>query len=157
MRQFFCLIWVVFCIVPELRLYHREAYETALIIMALHGYAQISTSDQNLTLQIQILRATCCEIIYSEKASGSSQTGRSELQLLLEFLRPGGALMRTRVDRLARSIQDLQDIVYVLNQQVQRSGQQNSQWTRVRQQVKLFSICWAFSLNLKPTSAGSTR
>ncbi|WP_142838292.1 recombinase family protein, partial [Klebsiella pneumoniae] len=34
----------------------------------------------------------------------------------LEFLRPGDTLMVTRVDRLARSIRDLQDIVYSLNQ-----------------------------------------
>ncbi|WP_434470269.1 recombinase family protein [Klebsiella pneumoniae] len=80
--------------------------------MALYGYARVSTSDQDLTLQTQILRAAGCEIIRAEKASG-----RSELQLLLEFLRPGDTLMVTRVDRLARSIKDLQDIVYALNQQ----------------------------------------
>ncbi|EDS6649535.1 recombinase family protein [Salmonella enterica subsp. arizonae] len=85
--------------------------------MALYGYARVSTSDQDLTLQTQILRAAGCEIIRAEKASGSSRTGRSELQLLLEFLRPGDTLMVTRVDRLARSIKDLQDIVYVLSQQ----------------------------------------
>uniref|UniRef100_UPI0004A30988 recombinase family protein n=1 Tax=Enterobacter asburiae TaxID=61645 RepID=UPI0004A30988 len=71
----------------------------------------------DLTLQTQTLRAAGCEIIRAEKASGSSRTGRSELQLLLEFLRPGDTLMVTRVDRLARSIKDLQDIVYALNQQ----------------------------------------
>ncbi len=64
-----------------------------------------------------ILRAAGCEIIRAEKASGNSRTGRSELQLLLKFLRPGDTLMVTRVDRLARSIKDLQDIVYALNQQ----------------------------------------
>lgn len=85
--------------------------------MALYGYARVSTSDQDLTLQTQILRAAGCEIIRAEKASGSGRTGRSELQLLLEFLRPGDTLMVTRVDRLARSIKDLQDIVYALNQQ----------------------------------------
>ncbi|MBS9431158.1 recombinase family protein [Photorhabdus hainanensis] len=85
--------------------------------MALYGYARVSTSDQDLTLQTQTLRAAGCEIIRSEKASGSSRTGRSKLQLLLEFLRPGDTLMVTRVDRLARSIKDLQDIVYALNQQ----------------------------------------
>jgi len=36
------------------------------------------------------------------------------LELLLEFLRPGDTLVVTRVDRLARSIKDLQDIVYTL-------------------------------------------
>ncbi|EMD4511703.1 recombinase family protein [Salmonella enterica] len=85
--------------------------------MALYGYARVSTSDQDLTLQTQTLRAAGCEIIRAEKASGSSRTGRSELQLLLEFLRPGDTLMVTRVDRLARSIKDLQDIVYTLTQQ----------------------------------------
>ncbi|MBK0019461.1 recombinase family protein [Kosakonia sp. S42] len=84
--------------------------------MALYGYDRVSTSDQDLTLQTQILRAAGCEIIRAEKTSGSSRTGRSELQLLLEFLRPGDTLMVTRVDRLARSIKDLQDIVYALNQ-----------------------------------------
>ncbi|MGL0421295.1 hypothetical protein O6V28_01220, partial [Salmonella enterica subsp. enterica] len=42
-----------------------------------------------------ILRAAGCEIIRAEKASGSGRTGRSELQLLLEFLRPGDTLMVT--------------------------------------------------------------
>ncbi len=85
--------------------------------MALYGYARVSTSDQDLTLQTQTFRAAGCEIIRSEKASGSNRTGRSELQLLLAFLHPGDTLMVTRVDRLARSIKDLQGIVYALNQQ----------------------------------------
>lgn len=105
------------CLIPVLRFHHLELNETVFIIMALYGYARVSTSDQDLTLQTQNLRAAGCEIIRAEKASGSSRTGRSELQLLLEFLRPGDTLMVTRVDRLARSIKDLQDIVYALNQQ----------------------------------------
>lgn len=106
-----------FRLILVLRFHHLELNETVFIIMALYGYARVSTSDQDLTLQTQILRAAGCEIIRAEKASGSSRTGRSELQLLLEFLRPGDTLMVTRVDRLARSIKDLQDIVYALNQQ----------------------------------------
>ncbi|SFT67877.1 Site-specific DNA recombinase [Kosakonia arachidis] len=85
--------------------------------MALYGYARVSTNDQDLALQIQTLRAAGCEIIRAEKASGSSRDGRNELQLLLDFLRPGDTLIVTRIDRLARSIKDLQDIVYALNQQ----------------------------------------
>lgn len=100
-----------------LRFHYQELNETVFIIMALYGYTRVSTSDQGLTLQTQILRAAVCEIIRAEKASGSSRTGRSELQLLLKFLRPGDTLMVTRVDRLACSIKDLQDIVYTLNQQ----------------------------------------
>jgi hypothetical protein len=85
--------------------------------MAFYGYARVSTNDQDLDLQIQTLRAAGCEIIRSEKASGTSRDGRTELQLLLDFLRKGDTLIVTRVDRLARSIKDLQDIVYALNQQ----------------------------------------
>jgi DNA invertase Pin-like site-specific DNA recombinase len=40
--------------------------------------------------------------------------GRDELNTLLEFLRKGEELVVTRVDRLARSIRDLQNIVYDL-------------------------------------------
>ena len=43
--------------------------------------------------------------------SGTTREGRKELDTLLAFLQPGDVLMVTRVDRLARSIGDLQDIV----------------------------------------------
>ncbi|CDG99549.1 site-specific DNA recombinase; e14 prophage (fragment) [Xenorhabdus bovienii str. feltiae Moldova] len=63
-----------------------------------------------------MLRVAGCEIIRAEKASGTKRDGRSELQLLLDFLHLGDTLIVTRIDRLARSIKDLQDIVYSLNQ-----------------------------------------
>ena len=84
--------------------------------MALYGYARASTLGQDVTLQEETLRRAGCHIIRSEKVSGSSRAGRSELALLLEFLRPGDTLMVTRVDRLARSIKDLQDIVHELRE-----------------------------------------
>jgi DNA invertase Pin-like site-specific DNA recombinase len=46
-----------------------------------------------------------------EKRSGTTTSGRDELRTVLEFLRKGDVLMVTRIDRLARSIGDLQDIV----------------------------------------------
>lgn len=82
--------------------------------MAFYGYARVATADQDCTLQEQALRAAGCAIIRTEIGSGSRRAGRTELALLLEFLRPGDTLMVTRVDRLARSIKDLQDIVYFL-------------------------------------------
>jgi DNA invertase Pin-like site-specific DNA recombinase len=85
--------------------------------MALYGYARVSSSDQNLTLQEQALRAAGCEVIRAEKVSGTSREGRTELQLLLDFLRHGDTLVVTRIDRLARSIKDLQDIVHTLKNQ----------------------------------------
>src|SRR6516165_5087535 len=54
-----------------------------------------------------------CEVIRAEAASGAPY-GRAELQVLLDFLRAGDTLVATRIDRLARSLKDLQDIVYEL-------------------------------------------
>jgi DNA invertase Pin-like site-specific DNA recombinase len=55
-------------------------------------------------------------VIRAEKASGTRRDGRTELQVLLDFLRPGDALVITRIDRLARSLKDLQDIVHELKE-----------------------------------------
>ncbi|MBN6742531.1 recombinase family protein [Acidithiobacillus sp. MC6.1] len=79
--------------------------------MTHYGYARVSTTNQDLTIQVQTLRAAGCSVVRSETASGSQRAGRTELGTLLEFLRPGDTLVVTRVDRLARSIKDLQDIV----------------------------------------------
>jgi len=85
--------------------------------MALYGYARVSTNDQDFTLQEQALRAAGCEVIRAEKVTGTSRADRTELQVLLDFLRRGDTLVVTRIDRLARSIKDLQDIVYTLKEQ----------------------------------------
>jgi DNA invertase Pin-like site-specific DNA recombinase len=52
-----------------------------------------------------------CQVIRAEKRSGTTTSGRTELQTILDFLGPGDVLMVTRIDRLARSIGDLRDIV----------------------------------------------
>lgn len=75
------------------------------------GYARVSTIDQDLTIQEAALKAAGCDLIRSEKRTGTTTTGREELRTLLDFLRSGDVLMVTRIDRLARSIGDLQDIV----------------------------------------------
>jgi DNA invertase Pin-like site-specific DNA recombinase len=75
------------------------------------GYARASSIEQSLDLQITALKAANCDVIRSEKRSGASTAGRDELRTILDFIRPGDVLMVTRIDRLARSIGDLQDIV----------------------------------------------
>ena len=82
--------------------------------MPFYGYARVSTLDQDLSIQRAALKAAGCEVIRAEKASGARRDGRSELQVLLDFLRAGDTLVVTRIDRLARSLKDLQDIVYEL-------------------------------------------
>ena len=75
------------------------------------GYARVSTNDQDLSLQTAALKAAGCEVIRSEKKSGTTTAGRDELTTVLDFLRAGDVLVVTRIDRLARSVGDLQDIV----------------------------------------------
>lgn len=82
--------------------------------MTAYGYARVSTIDQDLAIQQRALRAAGCQIIRAEKASGSRRDGRTELALLLDFLNDGDTLVITRIDRLARSLKDLQDIVHEL-------------------------------------------
>ncbi|MEE1612072.1 recombinase family protein [Microvirga sp. CF3016] len=79
--------------------------------MAVFGYARVSTSDQDLTLQEEALHRAGCERVMSEKGSGTTREGRNQLRILLDFIRAGDTIMVTRIDRLARSIADLQDIV----------------------------------------------
>jgi DNA invertase Pin-like site-specific DNA recombinase len=82
----------------------------------IYGYARVSTTDQNLTVQEETLKAAGCDVVRAEKVSGTSMSGRVELRNLLDFIRPGDELVITRIDRLARSCKDLQDIVAELDE-----------------------------------------
>ena len=79
--------------------------------MPAYGYARVSTTDQDLGLQREALERAGCHVIRAEKASGTSRQGRTELRTLLDFIHAGDELVVTRVDRLARSIADLQDVI----------------------------------------------
>lgn len=65
-------------------------------------------------MQRQALRPAGCGVIRTEKASGTRRDRRTELQVLLDFVQPGDTVVVTRIDRLARSLKDLQDIVHEL-------------------------------------------
>lgn len=78
------------------------------------GYARVSTDDQDCSIQEAALRDAGCTIIRSEKRSGTTTKGREELETVLAFLRSGDVLMVTRIDRLARSVSDLEKIVETL-------------------------------------------
>jgi DNA invertase Pin-like site-specific DNA recombinase len=82
--------------------------------MTIIGYARVSTTDQDLSIQETALRSAGCDVIRAEKQSGTSTQGRAELRTVLDFIGKGDVLLVTRVDRLARSIGDLQDIVRTL-------------------------------------------
>lgn len=80
------------------------------------GYARVSTDDQDCAIQEAALRAAGCTVVRSEKRSGTTTAGRDELDTVLSFVRPGDTLMVTRIDRLARSVADLEGIVGALRE-----------------------------------------
>jgi DNA invertase Pin-like site-specific DNA recombinase len=82
--------------------------------MANIGYARVSLTDQDLASQREALRAAGCTVIREEKATGISTSGREVLSTILDVLYAGDVLMVTRVDRLARSVRDLRDIMRTL-------------------------------------------
>jgi DNA invertase Pin-like site-specific DNA recombinase len=74
------------------------------------GYARVSTQDQSLDLQSDALRTAGCEEIFSEKITGK-QRERPELQNCLRMLRKGDVLVVWKLDRLARSLKDLVELI----------------------------------------------
>lgn len=81
----------------------------------LYGYARVSSTDQSLDVQQAALKAAGCTVVRSEKKSGTTTEGRTELQTLIDFAHAGDTIVVTRIDRLARSIADLAGIVRSLD------------------------------------------
>lgn len=77
------------------------------------GYARVSTTDQNLDLQLAALKEAGCGRIYQEKISGAKRE-RPELQRLLDQLRPTDVVVVWKLDRLARSTQHLLELVELI-------------------------------------------
>jgi DNA invertase Pin-like site-specific DNA recombinase len=79
------------------------------------GYARVSTHDQHPELQLDALTQAGCEQIFQEKMTGTLRE-RPELSLCLRTLRKGDTLVVWRMDRLARSLRDLVEIIEDLHQ-----------------------------------------
>jgi len=78
------------------------------------GYARVSTQDQNSDFQVDALDKSGCEQIFQEKMTGKLRE-RPELSQCLRTLRKGDILVVWKLDRLARSLKDLVEIVQDLN------------------------------------------
>lgn len=76
--------------------------------MAYVGYARVSSSGQSLDSQLEKMKH--CEKIFEEKVSASSTDKRHRLKACLEYIREGDTLVITKLDRLARSTNDLCNI-----------------------------------------------
>ena len=80
------------------------------------GYARVSSSDQSLDLQRDALAKAGIDKMFEEKRSGRSADDRPELQAAVEFARDGDVLVVTKLDRLARSVRDLHNILARLDE-----------------------------------------
>lgn len=80
------------------------------------GYARVSTVGQDLATQEEILKEAGCEKLFIEKVTGTSTDKRRQLKEAIEFAREGDILVVTKIDRLARSIIDLNKLVKEFNE-----------------------------------------
>ena len=70
------------------------------------GYARVSTTDQDPTLQLDALAAAGCAKVFEDRASGA-RTDRAGLRSALEYVRDGDVLIVWKLDRLGRSLPHL--------------------------------------------------
>jgi DNA invertase Pin-like site-specific DNA recombinase len=78
------------------------------------GYVRVSSVDQNDARQLEALSGLQIDVTFTDKASGKD-TKRPELQAALKHMRKGDVLVVCSIDRLARSMRDLQNLVADLN------------------------------------------
>lgn len=78
------------------------------------GYARVSSNNQDLELQKQELLKAGCQKIFSESVSGKDNN-RTELMIMIESLRPSDIVMVYKIDRIARSLKGLIEIIELLN------------------------------------------
>lgn len=84
------------------------------------GYARVSTTNKqndSLEKQIELLieNGADPDNIYQEKVTATSTAQRTQLKDMIRHARKGDTILVTKIDRLARSISDLNKIVSDLN------------------------------------------
>lgn len=79
------------------------------------GYARVSTTDQDASLQADALRAAGCYRVFVDTISGALEH-RPEFDKVIDQLRPGDTLVVWRLDRLGRSIRHLIDQLHALDE-----------------------------------------
>jgi DNA invertase Pin-like site-specific DNA recombinase len=77
------------------------------------GYARVSTDGQSVAAQLEQLQAAGCAKVFAENISGVV-TDRKELAKAIKTLQAGDVLVVTKLDRLARSLRDLLNVLQVM-------------------------------------------
>jgi DNA invertase Pin-like site-specific DNA recombinase len=78
--------------------------------MAVVGYARVSIHGQDLSAQIEALKAADATTLYREKVSGA-RADRPQLAKLMKALKAGDIVVVTKLDRLGRSTRELLDLI----------------------------------------------
>ncbi|WP_109438656.1 recombinase family protein [Aquimarina sp. AU119] len=79
------------------------------------GYARVSTPDQKIESQIDLLEEAGCEKIYTDIASGVRED-RSGLNEMIEYLRKGDIVYTYKNDRIFRSLKNMIDLIDTFNE-----------------------------------------
>lgn len=79
------------------------------------GYARVSTPDQKIHSQVELLEKNGCEKIYTDIGSGVRED-RNGLMELMSFIRPGDTIVVYKIDRIFRSLKNLVDLIDKFNQ-----------------------------------------
>ncbi|KIP51308.1 recombinase family protein [Leucobacter komagatae] len=73
------------------------------------GYVRVSSTDQNVARQLEAVGPV--DRVFEEKVSGGSRSDRTALAECIRYVRDGDVVRVSSMDRLARSLRDLRDIV----------------------------------------------
>ncbi|MEZ8346394.1 recombinase family protein [Vibrio splendidus] len=85
--------------------------------MALIGYARVSTKDQNLEAQLEVLTAAGYQKLFYGKQSGKSDDNRKKLNELFDYVREGDVVVLTKLDRMGRSLNMILATIHQLQEQ----------------------------------------
>ncbi len=79
------------------------------------GYARVSTLDQNISTQVDLLKENGCEKIYSDIASGVRED-RKGLNEMLSYLRKEDIIIVYKTDRIFRSLKNMIELIDKFNE-----------------------------------------
>lgn len=99
------MITLLKCDRIRVQMYSKLILKSKGVYSMKYGYARVSSVGQDLEDQIARLKAEKCDVIYSEKITGT-RIDRPEFQQLIELLQKGDTLTVTKMDRFARTAED---------------------------------------------------
>lgn len=83
--------------------------------MALIFYARVSSSDQNLSRQLERAKQVHADRIFADKISGKSLK-RPQFEKMMKFIREGDTVEVLSLDRLSRNYNDLKSLIMKFRQ-----------------------------------------